>query len=182
MAEARASSLIVLVEQDGQGQRVTEALVLVEYGALAAYATSLLVLVEMEAPRACKPTARYIYGGVDITDYCNAADLTIAPKELPKTHLGSTGQRFTAGVSENSVRLKGDWNPTVDALLGVDARRGTLRTGEIIFDDCSMAVSYQWEERARVTEWKVTSPARGKIEWSATLRHNGLGVRTVTAS
>lgn len=180
-AEARVSAEIALVELEGAGQRVSAEIVLVEYGALAAYATSMLVLVELQPPSDCKPSGGYTYNGVDITAYCNLADLQLAPRELQRRTLGDTAQGHKVGLSDASMRLGGDWNAAIDALLGADARAGRRRTGEAYFDDCSMVVRYAWSE-VFIAEWKVTSPASGKMQWSATLRHNGLGVRSVELS
>lgn len=127
----------------------------------------------------CIPNARYLYGGTEITDYCYEADLTNAPRALTKRTLGDTGVKAVAGVTEYSVRLAGDWSPTIDALFGVDSRSGVQRTGEILLDDCTLVVSYKWTNAARVTEWKIVTAATGKIVWSATLRHNGAAVRSL---
>lgn len=129
--------------------------------------------------QACKPTARYVYNGLDITAYCNTLDLQRVLALRDRTSLGSTAQEARPGLSENSVALGGDWNPLIDAMLGRDALHGTRRSGTAQLDDCSMVVNYAWGE-VYVKDWRVNATPTGKLIWQATLRHNGQGARTVT--
>lgn len=143
-------------------------------------ATSGTVTVAVrELPPECTPHAGYTYDGVDITDFCNAIEVIQRVTERERRTLGSTGTPFRAGLVASLVQLKGDWNATIDALLGRDAFLGVRRTGVATFDDCTMTVSYTWTDGVRVNSWKVTTAAPGKIEWSATLQNNVLGVRSV---
>lgn len=181
-AEARATSEVVLVERQGQGERATEQFVLVEYGALAAYATSIFVLVERELVRPCKPSGHYEYGGVDLTNYLNGLDLELLTAAHEARRLSSTGIPYRPGIASSQVRLKGDWNPTIDGLLGRDIFAKHWRTGAATFDDCTNTVRYEWANAVQVTEWKVITAATGKIEFTAMLRHNGAASRTVQVS
>lgn len=120
-----------------------------------------------------------IYNGVTITDYCNEIEMQNSIIERERKTLGSTGVPFRAGIAESQVQLKGDWNATIDALLGRDAFTGVKRTGVATFDDGTYTVRYTWTNGTRVSHWKVTTAAPGKIEWVATLQNNVLGVRSV---
>lgn len=176
----------VKVSANTEAQDVTSVRAYVKYRAFTndLRATQVAAYVKVARPwpeEVCKPTAHYTYNGVDISSYCNAIDLQNMPRDLPKRTLGDTGAKAVAGLGEYSVRLKGDWDSTIDALLGVDALNGTQRTGVAAFDDCSMTVTYAFAA-AMVKDWRVITQANNKIEWNATLRHNSLGVRTVAAS
>lgn len=144
--------------------------------------TQALAYVKVYQPwPRCIATGHYTYNGTDITDYLTQLSLANLPRDLAAGRLSDTGQRHTIGLSDFEVEIEGFWNATVDGLLGVDARAGTQRTGVASFDDCTMVVSYTWSA-VFVTRWQVGQAAGGKQLFSATLRHVGLGVRSVAAS
>lgn len=160
--------------------QVTQVGAYIELNGVRVRATQMGVYVELGKPR--RPKARYEYDGVDLTNYCNALDLEIAPRELRKGRLSDVAQMYQIGLADNVVRLGGDWNPTIDAILGRDAFTKNWRTSRVEYEDGVRRIRYSWTVRAQVTEWRVVTAATGKIEFHATIRHNGLGVRTVNVT
>lgn len=196
MAESRFTAAAVYVEIGGQLARVTSAGQYTEINAVVgrvtgygvyveivraqARATAYGVYVEIGYPRRIR--AHYRYDGVDITNYCNAMDMQTLAAELGNKRLDSTAMRAKAGLTNTRVRLAGDWSPTIDALLGRDAFAKHWRNGVVTYEDGIHRIAYTWTAAVQVTEWQINSPATGKLEFNATLRHNGLGVRNVEIS
>lgn len=183
-AETGEESLVVsqagaYAETGGQSLSATQIGAYAELAVNQVVATCVGAYAEL-APFAedCKPSAGYSFGGVDISNYCNELDLQNVGRELEATNFGSTGQEADGGLAEHTIRLGGDWNQTIDALLGPDALRGTKRTGVATFDDCSVISTYTWSQ-AYLTNWQVFTQARGKVGWRAVLRHDGAATRAV---
>lgn len=165
------------VELNAVQPRVTVAGLYVEIVRAQARATMVGAYVELGRPR--RPTAHYEYDGLDLTHYCHALDLEIVPKALRQGRLSDAAEIYRIGLADNVVRLSGDWNPAIDAILGRDAFRKNWRTGRVEYEDGVRRIRYSWTVRAQVVEWRVVTASTGKIEFHATIRHNGLGVRTV---
>lgn len=180
--EVRVTANPTLVElAPDPSVRVTELLGLVEMGPVGIYATSMVVLVEMEELLPCRPTTHVYFGGRELTEYCNSVAWSRSAAEKQKRPLNAIAALSLAGLSESQLVLKGDWNPTVDAVFGRAALRGTRTSSLVAFDDCSMRVVYAWAD-AFVTSWRPYTAANGKQEFEATIRHNGAGTRTVSMS
>lgn len=118
------------------------------------------------------------YVATAITNYVNQADLTNTVAELEATHLGSTAEEGDPGLTNSSLQLSGDWNATIDALLAPDALTGTKRTAAIAFTASGSTVTFTWTSKAFITNYQISTAAKDKITWSATLRLSGLGVRS----
>ena len=122
------------------------------------------------------------FNGTAITNYVNSADLTNAVAELESTHLGSTAETADGGLVSSSLQLSGDWVSTLDALFGPDSLASAKRTTVITFTSGGTTITYTWTASGDVggfvTNYQPKATATGKIEWSATLRLSGLGVRS----
>lgn len=121
------------------------------------------------------------YNATAITNYVNSVDLQNTIAELESTHLGSTAETADPGLASFSLQIGGDWNATIDAQLGPDSLTGTKRTVVVSFTGGS-TITYTWTASGDVggfvTNYQPKSTATGKLEWSATLRLSGLGVRS----
>lgn len=114
-----------------------------------------------------------------ITNYINSLDLQNTIAELEATHLGSTAEEADPGLGSFALQMGGDWSAALDALLGPDSLTGAKRTAVAGFEDGATVVTYTWTSQAFITGYNVKTAATGKLEWTATLRLSGLGVRAV---
>lgn len=192
MAESRFTSASIYIEIGGQMVRVTNAGhyteiraavgrvtgagVYVEIAWVQRRVTAVGVYVEIGQPRRLR--TRYVYDGIDLSRYCNQADLEMVAAERQKRTLADTAAIYKAGLASSQVRLQGDWNPVIDGILGRDVWSKHWRTGMMEYNDGLRFTRYQWAGRAQVVEWRVSSPANGKQQFEATIRHNGRGERT----
>lgn len=114
------------------------------------------------------------FNSVDITNYCNTADLEMTVDRLETTHFGSTGAESIAGDTTFSISVGGDWEVALDTALAPEAiTTGTLRTAIIAFDGASQTVTYTWTSLAEIESYSISSAASDKITWSGTLTLNG---------
>lgn len=192
MAESRFTQAGVYVEIGGVLARVTQMGGYVEIHAVKGHVTAIGLYVEIvraqaratlaglyvEIGQPRRPTMRYEYDGYNLTDYCNFGGMEIAPAPLQRRSLADVATVWRGGLAANQVQLKGDWHPELDARLGGDAFAKRWRTATFEFEDGLRRIKYRWDERVQVANYQVTTRATGKIEFSATLRHNGPGVRT----
>lgn len=122
------------------------------------------------------------YNATAITNYVNSADLTNAVAELESTHLGSTAETADGGLVSSSLQLSGDWVSALDALFGPDSLASAKRTTVITYTASGTTITYTWTASGDVggfvTNYQPKTTATGKLEWSATLRLSGLGVRS----
>lgn len=123
------------------------------------------------------------YNSNALTNYINSTQLNNTIAELESTHMGSTAETSDAGLVNSTLDIGGDWGATLDGYLGPDSLTGAKRTTVIQFEDGATVVSWTWTASGDVggfiTNWNVTSDAKGKLVWTAKLRLSGLGVRSV---
>ena len=121
------------------------------------------------------------YNATDITSYLSETELNQEIAELEATHLASTAMEQAPGLSSFSVSFNGDWDATLDGLIGVDAPAGTLRTVVVAITDASSdTVTYTWTDNGFVTGYNISASATGKITHDSTLRCNGAPVRATS--
>lgn len=120
------------------------------------------------------------YNSVDVTQYCNQADLSATLERLDVTDLADTAKSTIAGDAEWSIQLGGMWATALDTAIAVDAvTPGTARTATIAFDGGAQTVTYTWTSTAEIQDYSVTSATGNFIGWSATLALSGAPNRAV---
>ena len=120
------------------------------------------------------------FNSVAITNYCSQAELAATVERLETTHFGSTGKETTAGDTEWSLTLSGDWATALDTALAPEAiTTGTARTAVIAFDGGASTVTYTWTNTAEIGDFSVTASIGESIKWSTTLALSGAPTRAV---
>ena len=121
------------------------------------------------------------YNSVNITAYCDKADLSAAVERLDTTNLASTAKESIAGDAEWNISVGGQWATALDTALAPDAiTPGTARTASIAFNGGSGAnVTYTWTSKAEIQDYTVTSAAGSFIGWTGTLALSGAPTRAV---
>lgn len=170
----RATGILVEVEEQGSGERVSSIVVLVEYVALAAYATSIVVLVEISP--VYRPRAHFSFNGIDLTNYIDSLSLQIGSLDIDSTNLGDSSKSSKPGRTDQSLQIQGSWSTEVDNIIGKYAMFGAGEESIIRFENGVQRIDYRWSNGV-IRNWSVRTNAVGKIEWSADLRLNGLGSR-----
>lgn len=121
------------------------------------------------------------YNSNALKNYINTVDLQEQATELVSTHLGSTAETSTGGLTKSTLQIGGDWSATLEGYLGPDSRSSVKRTTVVALTDAaSTTVTLTWTASGDVGGWisnySRNTDASGKIVWSATLNLSGLGV------
>lgn len=121
------------------------------------------------------------FNSVNITAYCDKADLSAAVDRLDTTNLASTAKESTAGDTEWSISVGGQWATALDTALAVEAiTTGTPRTATIAFNGGSGAnVTYTWTSKAEIQDYQVSSATGSFISWTGKLSLSGAPTRAV---
>ena len=120
------------------------------------------------------------YNSVNITAYCDQADLSAAVERLDTTNLASTAKESTAGDTEWTIAIGGQWAVALDSALAPDAvTPGTARTASLALDGGAQTVTYTWTSKAEIQDYSVNSATGDFIKWSGTLALSGAPTRAV---
>ena len=115
------------------------------------------------------------YISTDITQYCDTVQMQAQLATIDVTNLASTANEWLTGFADWTSPIGGNWDATIDALLGPDAvTPGTKRTVAIAFTDAaSSTITYTWTDLGEVSNWQITSAPTEAIKWSASLKLSG---------
>ena len=114
------------------------------------------------------------YNAVNITAYCDQADLSAAVERLDTTNLASTAKESTAGDTEWTIAIGGQWATALDTALAPDAvTPGTARTASLALDGGAQTVTYTWTSKAEIQDYSVNSATGDFIKLSGTIALSG---------
>lgn len=120
-----------------------------------------------------------LYNAVDITQYCDQADLDATIEQLEASNLASTANESVTGFSTWNINLGGPWGPALDNALGPDAvTPGTKRNASIAFKHGANTVTYAWTSNAEIANYKITGAVKAVHKWSGKLQLSGSPTRT----
>jgi hypothetical protein len=120
-----------------------------------------------------------LYNSVDITQYCDQADLDAAIEQLEASHLASTANDTVTGFATWSINVGGPWSNVLDNALGPDAvTPGTKRNASIAYKHGSNTVTYAWTSNAEIASYKISGAVKAVHKWSGKLQLSGAPART----
>lgn len=133
----------------------------------------------MPSPAKSAANTQVLYNAVDITQYCDQADLEAVLEQLDATNLASTANESVAGFATWRIRLAGPWTPALDNVFGPDAvAPGTKRNASIKLMNGANSVTYGWTNNAELANYKPTAAAKAVHKWSGELALSGAPTRT----
>jgi len=106
---------------------------------------------------------------VNITAYCNKADLDRTVGELDKTNFASSGNESDPGMTTHKINLGGLWAKAVNNVLSPLVNTPSKVTLVFVVGTGGEAVTHTWTNNAFVTNYKITAGATAQTEWSGTL-------------
>lgn len=119
-----------------------------------------------------------LYNAVDITAYCDQADLDNTLEQLDATNLASTANESVSGFPTWSISIGGPWAPALDNALGPDAvTPGTKRNASIAVKHGANTVTYSWSAAAEIANYKITAGIKAVHKWSGKLQLSGSPTR-----
>jgi len=129
--------------------------------------------------RKSRSNAVCYYNSVNLTAYCDGADLDSAIDQIDTTNLASTGKESIAGDPKWSIKLSGMWDTALDNAIGPDAvTPGTSRTAYVAYTGTTATSTYTWTSNAQIENYTITSKTGAMITFSATLALSGAPTRT----
>jgi hypothetical protein len=120
-----------------------------------------------------------MYNSVNITAYCDQADLDNTLEQLEASNLASTANESVAGFPTWSISVGGPWAPALDNALGPDAvTPGNKRNASIAFVHGANTVTYSWTANAEIANYKVSGAVKAVHKWSGKLQLSNAPTRT----
>lgn len=125
------------------------------------------------------------YNSVNITAYCNQADLEGVVNEIDATNLASVGAESEPGSTDWRVRISGMLDKASDDAIGKDATSppATMRNLVITVGPSGSVATYTWtgsaDEGAFIANYQIqpTEPTQ-LVNWQAELGISGGPVRS----
>lgn len=120
------------------------------------------------------------YNGVNITSYCNQADLEAVVAEIDATNLASVGAESEPASTDWRVRISGMLDKASDDVIGKDAASppATMRNLVITVGPAGSVATYTWtgsaDEGAFISNYQIqpTEPTQ-LVNWQAELGISG---------
>lgn len=110
---------------------------------------------------------------VNITQYCNKAEIDQTVGELDKTNFASTGNESDPGMTQHKITLGGLWAKALNDVIAPLVNTPSKVTCVITIGSGGSAVTHTWTNGAFITNFKRTLGATAQTEWSATLNLSG---------
>lgn len=114
-----------------------------------------------------------VLNSVDITQYCNTAELETVVAELEKTNFASTGNESDPGMPTHKITMGGLWAKALNTVIMPLVNSPTKTTAVLTAGSGASAVVHTWTNGAFVTNFKRKFGATAQSEWSGALNLSG---------
>lgn len=108
---------------------------------------------------------------VDISNYCDKAEIDQAIDEVEVTAFGDTGKQYVLGFADNSFSIGGPWDATLHSTL--QPLNGVVGKSLIFGPAGSTAGLVKLSATAMLKNYKISSGIGGAVTWTGEIRISG---------
>jgi hypothetical protein len=106
---------------------------------------------------------------VNITAYCNKADLERTVGELDKTNFASSGLESDPGMTTHKIAMNGLWSKALNNVLSPLVNTPSKVSLVFVVGSGAEAVTHTWTNAVFVTNYKISAGATEQTTWSGAL-------------
>lgn len=106
---------------------------------------------------------------VNITQYCNKAELDRTVAELDKTNFASSGNESDPGMTTHKISMGGLWAKAVNNVLSPLVNTPSKVSLIFVVGSGAEAVTHTWTNAVFVTNYKINTGATEQTTWTGAL-------------